>query len=375
LPRLCGADGAFRRRAARARPPRGVRAHGRGHRGRGAPAARLLRPAVRSGMPRRGWSRWHRHWGRRWRAGPAQRKGISGSIPIDDRGLAWGGFMHTNKLKRITGMSRTGLARLPLAAAICLAIAAPALAQDAGQTAGQAAATTATPATKPATKPKTTTLGVVTVTAQKRTENLQKVPISIGVLENDQLEALHVQNFNDYVKYLPSVTFQQGGGGIATGPGFATIYMRGVASGGNTNHSGSQPSVGVYLDDQPVTTIQGPLDIHMYDIARIEVLAGPQGTLYGASAESGALRIITNKPDPSGFAANYTLGVDQVNHGGIGSTFEGMLNLPLSKSAAVRFVGWHEHDAGYIDNKAGSRTFPSSGITVSNADNCTPVGS
>ncbi|MEY2169808.1 MULTISPECIES: TonB-dependent receptor [unclassified Rhodanobacter] len=279
--------------------------------------------------------------------------------------------MHTNKLKRIAGTSRRGLARLPLAAAICLAIAAPVLAQDAGQ----AAATTATPATKPATKPKTTTLGVVTVTAQKRTENLQKVPISIGVLENDQLEALHVQNFNDYVKYLPSVTFQQGGGGIATGPGFATIYMRGVASGGNTNHSGSQPSVGVYLDDQPVTTIQGPLDIHMYDIARIEVLAGPQGTLYGASAESGALRIITNKPDPSGFAANYTLGVDQVNHGGIGSTFEGMLNLPLSKSAAVRFVGWHEHDAGYIDNKAGSRTFPSSGITVSNADNCTPVGS
>ena len=168
------------------------------------------------------------------------------------------------------------------------------------------------------TKQKPTTLGVVNVTAQKRTENLQKVPISIGVLENDQLEALHVQNFNDYVKYLPSVTFQQGGGGIATGPGFATIYMRGVASGGNTNHSGSQPSVGVYLDDQPVTTIQGPLDIHMYDIARIEVLAGPQGTLYGASAEAGALRIITNKPDPGGFAANYTLGINKVAHGGIG---------------------------------------------------------
>ncbi|WP_460876157.1 TonB-dependent receptor [Rhodanobacter koreensis] len=259
---------------------------------------------------------------------------------------------------------RVRLVRLPLATAICLAMAVPAFAQDAAPP----ASSTATP---PA-KPKTTTLGVVTVTAQKRTENLQKVPISINVLAADQLEALQVQNFNDYVKYLPSVTFQQGGGGIATGPGFATIYMRGVASGGNTNHSGSQPSVGVYLDDQPVTTIQGPLDIHMYDIARIEVLAGPQGTLYGASAEAGALRIITNKPDPSAFAANYTVGTDQVDHGGIGDTFEGMLNLPISSNAAVRLVGWHEHDAGYIDNVAGTRTFPVSGITVSNEPGCVP---
>ena len=274
--------------------------------------------------------------------------------------------MHTNKLKRITGMPRARVARLPLAAAICLAIAAPALAQDAGQ----AAAPTAAPAAK--TKPKTTTLSAVTVTAQKRTENLQKVPISMNVLANDQLEALHVQNFNDYVKYLPSVTFQQGGGGIATGPGFATIYMRGVASGGNTNHSGSQPSVGVYLDDQPVTTIQGPLDIHMYDIARIEVLAGPQGSLYGASAEAGALRIITNKPDPSRFAASYQLGVDKVAHGGVGYTGDAMLNIPLSPAAAVRIVGWREHDAGYIDNAPGTRTFPVSGITISNADDCTP---
>jgi outer membrane receptor protein involved in Fe transport len=256
---------------------------------------------------------------------------------------------------------------LPLTAAICVAMAAPAIAQDVGQDAG-----TSNTSTAPATKQKTTTLNVVTVTAQKRTENLQKVPISINVLAADQLEALHVQNFNDYVKYLPSVTFQQGGGGIATGPGFASIYMRGVASGGNTNHSGSQPSVGVYLDDQPVTTIQGPLDIHMYDIARIEVLAGPQGTLYGASAEAGALRIITNKPDPGHFAASYSVGTDKVAYGGVGFTTEGMLNVPVSSNAAVRLVAWHEHDAGYIDNKAGSRTFPVSGITVSNADDCKP---
>jgi outer membrane receptor protein involved in Fe transport len=98
----------------------------------------------------------------------------------------------------------------------------------------------------------------------------------------------------------------------------------------------------------------------MYDIARVEALAGPQGTLYGASAESGALRIITNKPDPSGFAANYSLGVDSVDHGGIGYTAEGMINIPMSSSAAIRLVGWHEHDAGYIDNVMGSRTYPTS---------------
>ena len=275
--------------------------------------------------------------------------------------------MHTNRSRQAMNARRARLVRLPLATAICLAMAAPAVAQDTGQS--------PPPETTSAAKQKTTTLGVVTVTAQKRTENLQKVPISMDVLATDQLEALHVKSFDDYVKYLPSVTFQQGGGGIATGPGFVSIYMRGVTSGGNTNHSGSQPSVGVYLDDQPVTTIQGPLDIHMYDIARIEVLAGPQGTLYGASAEAGALRIITNKPDPSGYAASYSLGVDTLAHGGIGYTAEGMLNLPINSKAAIRLVGWREHDAGYIDNKAGSRTFPTSGITISNAPDCTASGS
>src|SRR4029077_21025576 len=91
------------------------------------------------------------------------------------------------------------------------------------------------------------------------------------------------------------------------GPGFARIYMRGVASGDNGNHSGPLPSVGVYLDEQPVTTIQGSLDIHIYDIERVGALAGPQGTLYGASSEAGTVRIITNKPDVSRFKAGYSL--------------------------------------------------------------------
>jgi iron complex outermembrane receptor protein len=265
--------------------------------------------------------------------------------------------MHKTRTGQPARKPRTRFTRLPLAAAICLAMTGTAFAQDAAQTPA--------PDATPTTQKKVATLSAVTVTAQKRTENLQKVPISIQVLGTDQLEQLHVNSFDDYVKYLPSVSYQ------SAGPGFSQIYMRGVASGGDGNHSGSRPSVGVYLDEQPVTTIQGPLDIHMYDIARVEALAGPQGTLYGASAEAGALRIITNKPDPSRFAASYSVGIDSVAHGGIGHVEEGMVNIPISKSAAIRLVGWHEHDAGYIDNKAGTRTYPSSGITISNAPSCT----
>ncbi|MBU6248242.1 MAG: TonB-dependent receptor [Xanthomonadaceae bacterium] len=248
------------------------------------------------------------------------------------------------------------MSRLPLAAAICVAIAAPAFGQD----------TAAKDTGKQPPKEKVAQLSTVTVTAQKRTENLQKVPISMQVLGTEKIEQLHINSFDDYVKYLPSVSYQ------SAAPGFSEIYMRGIASGGDGNHSGSRPSVGVYLDEQPVTTVTGPLDIHMYDIARVEVLAGPQGTLYGASAQSGALRIITNKPDPSGFAASYTVGLDTVANGGIGNVAEGMLNVPISKNAAIRLVGWHERDAGYVDNIPGTRTFPSWGGTVSNTPNCTP---
>ncbi|MEO6103495.1 MAG: TonB-dependent receptor, partial [Pseudoxanthomonas sp.] len=169
----------------------------------------------------------------------------------------------------------------------------------------------------------------------------------------EKLEELNISDFDDYVKYLPSVSYQ------TFGPGFAQIYMRGVASGGDGNHSGSLPSVGVYLDEQPVTTIQGPLDIHIYDVARVESLAGPQGTLYGASSQAGTLRIITNKPDPSAFEAGYSLETNSVSHGGNGYVAEGFVNIPLSDNAAIRLVGWKEKDAGFIDNVFGTRTYPS----------------
>jgi iron complex outermembrane receptor protein len=207
----------------------------------------------------------------------------------------------------------------------------------------------------------TTTLEEVVVTAQKRTENLQDVPISIQALNNAKLEELHITDFDDFAKYLPSVSFQ------TAGPGFEHTYIRGVVSGGDGNHSGSLPSVGMYLDEQPVTTIDGNLDIHIYDIERVEVLNGPQGTLYGASSESGTIRVITNKPDLSGFSGGFDVEGNTVEYGGNGYSVEGFVNIPVTSFAAVRLVGWDEHRAGYIDNVPGSVTFPTSGITFTNA--------
>jgi iron complex outermembrane receptor protein len=207
----------------------------------------------------------------------------------------------------------------------------------------------------------------VVVTAEKRTENLQNVPLSIVALNSQQLEQLNIQKADDYIKFLPSVTSQGGGsGGGANGPGFGHIIMRGVSSDASQNHSGPLPTVGTYLDEQPVTTIQGAVDVHLYDIARVESLSGPQGTLYGASSEAGTIRIITNKPDPSGFKAGYELEGNYVDHGNPGGLAQGFVNLPLASNAAVRLVGWAEHEGGYIDNINATRTFPQFGITINN---------
>jgi outer membrane receptor protein involved in Fe transport len=182
-----------------------------------------------------------------------------------------------------------------------------------------------------------------------------------------KLKQQDVQDFDDYAKLLPSLSYGSIGGGVFSGPGFAQVYMRGVASGGDGNHSGPQPSVGMYLDEQPITTIQGSLDINIYDVARIEALAGPQGTLYGASSEAGTVRIITNKPDPTGFTSGYSAELNAIDGGGIGHVIEGFVNAPLSPSTAVRLVGWQKRDAGYVDNVHGTRLFPTSGVTMDNA--------
>jgi iron complex outermembrane receptor protein len=202
---------------------------------------------------------------------------------------------------------------------------------------------------------------VIIVTAQKVAQNLQDVPIAITALGDEKLNQLHVSELKDVVKFLPSVTIQ------TTSPGFSQIYFRGVASGENANHSSSLPTVGTYLDEMPITTIQGALDIHAYDLARVEALAGPQGTLYGASSMAGTVKLVTNQPDTKATYGAVDLELNSVAHGGVGGVAEGFFNMRLSDSAALRVVGWYRKDAGYIDNIAGSRTYPTSGIVQNNA--------
>ena len=195
----------------------------------------------------------------------------------------------------------------------------------------------------------------IIITAQKREENVQNVPINVIVLGTRKLDQLNISNFEDYTKQLPSVSY------LTTQPGQTTVYMRGVSAAGGTNaegnHSGPLPQVGTYLDEQPVTTIGGTLDVHIYDVARIENLSGPQGTLYGASSEAGTIRIITNKPQLGVTEGRVDSEINSVAHGGVGGKLEGMINLPVAKSIAFRGVAFYQHDAGYIDNIFGSRTY------------------
>lgn len=209
--------------------------------------------------------------------------------------------------------------------------------------------------------------GDIIVTATKREESIQKVPISIQALGTQTLEQHQVASLADYSKLLPSVSLD------AFGPSQGEISIRGVSTGGNFNPVASLPTVGLYLDEIPVTTIGGAVDLHVYDIARIEALAGPQGTLFGASSLSGTVRIITNKPDTSKFEGGIDVQLNKFGKGDGGSEFESFLNLPLSDRAALRLVGFYQHDGGYIDNVLATRTYtlgdgdPTTNVVVNNA--------
>jgi len=206
----------------------------------------------------------------------------------------------------------------------------------------------------------------VVVTAQKRSENMQDVPISIDAISTEKLEQLNINNFTDYVRMLPSVAATPS---IGAGAGFSAVYMRGIVTGGDGQATTSQPSVGTYLDEQPITTIQGNLDLHLYDVARVEALAGPQGTLYGASSQAGTIRIITNKPEIGKFSAGYALEGNTISDGGNGYVAEGHVNIPLGDRSALRLVGWKAKKGGWIDNIRGTRVFPGDVSTA--ADNFT----
>ena len=190
----------------------------------------------------------------------------------------------------------------------------------------------------------------VLVTATRRAESVQDIPMSVSVLGETQLEDLNINDMEDYVMMLPNVSF------ITLGPSSGDIYIRGISSGGESQ-LGANPSVAVYLDDQPVTAVGQYLNPHIYDVNRIEVLAGPQGTTYGANAQSGAIRIITNAPSTEGFEAGFNISVGQARSADVSHLTEGFVNIPLSDSVALRVSAYNKEDGGFIDNVAGTHTF------------------
>ncbi len=189
---------------------------------------------------------------------------------------------------------------------------------------------------------------VIEVTATKRTESIQEVPVTVTALTGDSLEKLGVANFDQYVEFLPNVVFQ------GTGPGQNEIYIRGAATTQTSIAVSSvqalQPSVAFYLDEQPVSMQGRNLDIYATDVERIEVLPGPQGTLFGASSQSGTVRLITNKPNHDGFSAGLDTSTSSTSGGDMSNSVEAYFNMSLSDSIAVRVAAYNDHQGGWIDN-------------------------
>ena len=222
-----------------------------------------------------------------------------------------------------------------------------------GAHAAQSVAQTATP---PAEAPASGALQEVLVTANRRVENLQDVPITIQALTAETLSQLNVQTFDDFIKYLPNVTT------TSFGPAQGDINMRGLSTGGSGGVQGggateSFPNVAVYLDEQSGEVPGRNLDIYAVDLERIEVLEGPQGTLFGAGAEAGVLRYITNKPKLNVTQAGVNAGYATTSHGDPSSAVDAVLNLPLIEDrVAVRAVVYSDRRGGYIDNIPGTFT-------------------
>jgi outer membrane receptor protein involved in Fe transport len=185
-------------------------------------------------------------------------------------------------------------------------------------------------------------LGEVIVTATKRAESLQNVAESISAFDTNAIAMRGLQQIEDIAKYIPGLSLAQ------REPGGTTIIFRGVATSGI--EFGGVSSSALYLDEQPITQSGNAPNPRFIDIERIEALRGPQGTLYGASSQSGTLRVITNKPDSSGFSAWAEAEVNSVDGGSQGYDLSAMVNVPLGDRVALRLVGFTAEDAGYIDN-------------------------
>ena len=194
-----------------------------------------------------------------------------------------------------------------------------------------------------------TALSEIVVTAQKRPERLIDVPQSMSILSDEELGKLGASQFRDFAGSVPGLSFQ------TTGAGFTQITLRGVTTGFDVG-----PTVAVYVDEVPYGSstafalgAQQALDVGLFDVDHIEVLRGPQGTLYGASTMGGLIKYVTNPPDSSGFATDAQVGVSSTQDGGFSYDGAIVVNAPIARdSAALRLSGFFSHEAGYIDNLA-----------------------
>ncbi len=213
-------------------------------------------------------------------------------------------------------------------------------------TAGSAVEALAQQAPAPAdaaSAPKTTTLDAVLITAQKRKEDVRKVPLSVSVVSGDAIQDQHINDINDLTRAIPNLSFSSQGGA-----GLSTLEIRGVSS-----QAGSATAA-IYLDDVSLTTrnlySQGTAEPRFFDLERVEVLRGPQGTLYGASSLGGTIKFISRQPDATAFSGNAYSELSTTSHGGTNYLLQGVLNVPLVKdSVALRIGVQTGHDSGYID--------------------------
>ena len=213
----------------------------------------------------------------------------------------------------------------------------------------------------------------VIVTATRHRENVQSVPITMQVLTSHTMRQLHISTFEDYVRMVPGLTSAD------NGPGQNEIFMRGLSAGSFATQGsgvfGVWPDVGVYLDNQSVSFPNQNLDVYTADLNRIEVLQGPQGTLFGSGAEAGAIRYITNKPILDKLAGNFSGNYGVTAHGDPNTAVSGVLNLPIiPHHMAMRFVVYNDRRGGYINNVPGSFTRHDSDLGIHYANYFVPIG-
>ena len=193
----------------------------------------------------------------------------------------------------------------------------------------------------------------IVVTASKRAESMQDVPVSVIALDSQTIADVGITNFDDYVRHQPNLTAS------GRGPGNTTYYIRGMSTGQMTvsavEAAGNSPSVALYLDEQPIQTIGRNIDVYIADMDRIEVLAGPQGTLFGASSQAGTVRLITKKPVLNEFQAGGKTSISDTHDGEMSTSVEGYINIPLIEDKlAWRSVVYSSNQGGFIDNVLGS---------------------